>query len=86
MPIAIAAPSTAPGPTAPAVLAILSKHLNQPAAQLAQGISYDDPDARLDIQDVLRQVDWFKAHGMLPATADGAAMIDKRYATPLLGE
>ena len=74
------------GPTAPAVLAILAKHLNQPAAQLVQGISYDDPDARLDVKDVLRQVVWFKAHGMLPADADGAAMIDKRYALPLQGE
>jgi len=71
------------GPTAPAMLAILAKHLNQPEDQLAQGISYDDPDARLDVKDVLRQVDWFKQHNMLPADADGAAMIDKRYVIPL---
>jgi NitT/TauT family transport system substrate-binding protein len=71
------------GSTAPAVLAILAQHLNQPAPQLAQGISYDDPEARLDVKDVLRQVEWFKAHGMLPADSDGAAMIDKRYALPL---
>ncbi|HUZ74481.1 MAG TPA: ABC transporter substrate-binding protein [Stellaceae bacterium] len=74
------------GPTAPAVLAILAKHLNQPVAQLVQGISYDDPDARLDVKDVLRQVAWFKAHGMLPADADGMSMIDKRYAVPLQGK
>jgi NitT/TauT family transport system substrate-binding protein len=73
------------GPTAPEVLAILAKHLNQPAAQLAQGISFDDPDARLDVSDVLRQVKWFKAHGMLPADADGAAMIDQRYVEPYQG-
>jgi NitT/TauT family transport system substrate-binding protein len=71
--------------TAPAVLAILAKHLNQPVDQLAQGISYDDPDARLDVQDVLRQVDWFKKHNMLPADADGAAMIDQRYVLPYVG-
>jgi NitT/TauT family transport system substrate-binding protein len=73
------------GPTAPAVLAILAKHLDQPAAQLDQGISYDDPDARLDVKDVLHQVEWFKAQHMLPANADGAAMIDKRYTVPLEG-
>jgi NitT/TauT family transport system substrate-binding protein len=73
------------GPTAPAVLAILAKHLNQPVDQLAQGISYDDPDARLDEKDVLRQVEWFKAHNMLPADADGAAMIDQRYVLPFVG-
>jgi len=73
------------GPTAPAILAIMSKHLNQPPAQLAQGISYDDPDAKLDVKDVLHQIEWFKKQGMLPADADGAAMIDKRYAVPLGG-
>ena len=73
------------GPTAPAVLAILEKHLNQSAQQLEDGISYDDPDAKLDVKDVLHQIDWFKKEKMLPANADGAAMIDKRYAAPLEG-
>lgn len=73
------------GPTAPAILAIMEKHLNQPAAQLADGISYDDPDAKLDVKDVLHQIEWFKSQGMLPADADGNAMIDKRYAVPLTG-
>jgi NitT/TauT family transport system substrate-binding protein len=71
------------GPTAEATLAIIAKGLNQPAATLAQGISFDDPDCRLDVQDVLRQVAWFKSQGMLPADADGLAMIDKRYVVPL---
>ena len=71
------------GPTAPAILALLAKYLDQPAAQLAQGIAYDDPDAKLDIKDILHQVEWFKAQGMVPADANGADMIDKRYALPL---
>ncbi len=71
------------GPTAAAILAIIAKHLDQPAAQLAQGISYVDPEARVDVPDVLRQVAWFKSQKMLPADADGAAMIDKRYVVPL---
>ncbi|HXQ53684.1 MAG TPA: ABC transporter substrate-binding protein [Stellaceae bacterium] len=72
------------GPTAETTLALIAKHLNQPAAILAQGISYVDPDARLDVQDVLRQVAWFKSQRMLPADADGTAMIDKRYIVPLV--
>jgi NitT/TauT family transport system substrate-binding protein len=71
------------GPTADAILAIIAKHLNQPAAQLAQGISFVDPEARVDVQDVLHQIAWFKSQGMLPADADGAAMIDNRYVVPL---
>jgi len=71
------------GPTAPAILAIMSKALNQSAEQLQQGISYDDPDAKLDVKDVLHQIKWFKEQNMLPADADGEKMIDKRYAVPL---
>ena len=73
------------GPTAPAILAIMSKYLNQPPEQLAQGISFDDPDAKLDIKDVLHQIEWFKAQVMLPADADGMKMLDMRYVIPLAG-
>jgi len=72
------------GPTAAATLAILAKHLNQPAAQLSQGISFDDPEARLDVEDVMHQIAWFKSQKMLPADADGAKMIDRRYVVPLV--
>ncbi|MGH7091531.1 MAG: hypothetical protein ACREFQ_21785 [Stellaceae bacterium] len=44
------------GPAAAEVLAIIARHLHQPAAQLQQGISYVDPEQRLDIADVERQV------------------------------
>lgn len=71
------------GPTAPAILAIMSKALNQSTAQLDQAISYDDPDAKLDVKDVLHQIAWFKSQGMLPADADGNKMIDRRYVVPL---
>jgi NitT/TauT family transport system substrate-binding protein len=71
------------GPTAPAILAILSKHLSQPVEQLDQAISYDDPDAKLDVKDVMRQIAWFKEQGMLPADADGEKMLDRRYVVPL---
>ncbi|HWE75108.1 MAG TPA: ABC transporter substrate-binding protein [Stellaceae bacterium] len=70
-------------PGAPAVLAIMSKALNQSTEQLDQAISYDDPDAKLDIKDVHHQIEWFKAQQMLPADADADKMIDKRYAVPL---
>jgi NitT/TauT family transport system substrate-binding protein len=71
------------GPTAPAILAIMSKALNQSAEQLGQGISFVDPDAKLDFKDVRHQIVWFKEQGMLPGDADADKMIDKRYAVPL---
>ena len=71
------------GPTAPAILAILAKNLDQPVSQLEQSIGYVDPDARLDIKDVRRQVEWFKAQHMIPDDANSAGMIDLRYVRPL---
>jgi NitT/TauT family transport system substrate-binding protein len=71
------------GPTAPAILAIMSKALSQSTEQLDQGISYDDPDAKLDMNDVRHQIAWFKEQNMIPADADADKMIDKRYAVPL---
>jgi NitT/TauT family transport system substrate-binding protein len=73
------------GPTTAAMLALVAKATHQSVDQLKLAIPYVDADARLDVKDVLRQVAWFKAHGMLPADADGAAMIDTRYALPLQG-
>jgi NitT/TauT family transport system substrate-binding protein len=73
------------GLSAGATIAILAKYLDQPAAQVAQAIGFVDPEARLDVADVLHQVEWFKTQRMLPADAKGAAMIDQRYVVPLQG-
>jgi NitT/TauT family transport system substrate-binding protein len=71
------------GPTAPAILAILSKHLSQSAEQLDSGISYDDPDAKLDVKDVQHQIAWFKEQNMLPGDANAEKMLDKHFVVPL---
>lgn len=70
-------------PTAPAVLAIVAKYLNQPESLVAQGIAYIDRDARVDTMDVLHQIAWFKAQGMVKGATDGAELIDKRYVVPI---
>ena len=73
------------GPTAPAILSIVAKNLDQTPAQVSLAAGYVDPDAKLDVKDVLHQVAWFKAQGMIPADANGPDMIDKRYVAPLAG-
>jgi NitT/TauT family transport system substrate-binding protein len=70
-------------PSAPAVLAIVAKYLNQPEGLVTQGIAYIDRDARVDTLDVLHQIAWFKAQGMVKGTSDGAELIDKRYVVPI---
>jgi NitT/TauT family transport system substrate-binding protein len=71
------------GPTAPEVLAIISKYTQQPVAQIERALAYVDADARLDVKDVLRQIAWYKSEGMIKGEVDGDKIIDKRYVVPL---
>ena len=73
----------AEGPAAPEFLAIMGKYLNQSAAEARLGVGYFDPDARLDVKDVLHQIAWFKAQGMLKLDGSGEEIIDQRYVVPL---
>ena len=40
---------------------------------------YIDPQARLDVADVARQVDWFKAQGLVAADVDPKAIVDTSF-------
>jgi NitT/TauT family transport system substrate-binding protein len=71
------------GPTAAAILGILAKYVTVPPDQLAASVSYIDADARLDVQDVLHQVAWYKAQNLLKADIDAKALIDRRYVVAL---
>ena len=71
------------GPQAQEFLAIMGKYLNQTPDQARLGVGYFDPQARIDVKDVLHQIAWFKEQGMLKLDGDGADIIDTRYAVPL---
>jgi NitT/TauT family transport system substrate-binding protein len=71
------------GPTAPAILAILGKYTGQPLAAVAHAIPYTDPEGRLDVTDVLRQVEWYKSQGAVKGAVGAEAMIDQRYVIPV---
>lgn len=73
------------GPTAPDTLAILSTLVDLPPAQLENVIPFVDRDARLDVTDVLRQIAWYQAQGMVKPGI-GGEIIDRRYAVPLPAE
>jgi NitT/TauT family transport system substrate-binding protein len=68
------------GPTAPEVLAIISKYVGQSPEQIRPAIAYVNPDAKLDIKDLQHQIDWYVAQGMLKNHIDVDSVIDKRYA------
>lgn len=69
--------------TAPAIIAILAKALGQPPALVSSGVQYVDADARLDIEDVMRQIAWYRAQGLLKTEIDPAQFIDRRYVRAL---
>ena len=71
------------GPTAPEILAIIAKYTGQPVEQIEPAHPYIDAEARLDVKDVLRQIEWYKSQGLVKAPVDGDAIIDKRYVKPL---
>jgi NitT/TauT family transport system substrate-binding protein len=71
------------GPTAPEVLAIIAKYVDQPPEVAREGVGYVDREARLDVADVLHQIGWYKSQGMLKGNVDIEALIDKHYVMPL---
>jgi NitT/TauT family transport system substrate-binding protein len=71
------------GPTAPEILAILSKQLGQPPAQVARAIAYVDRDGRVDVKDLNHQVAFLRAQGLIKGAVDLDAIVDKRYVVPL---
>ena len=62
---------------------ILAKHTGQTPEVIDQGLGYMDAEARLDVPDVLKQVAWYRAQGMVKNDFDAAGIIDKRYVVPL---
>lgn len=74
------------GAAAADTLAIESKYLGQSPEILKSGVAYYDPDLRLDVHDILHQIDWYKSQGFVKSQVDGSAMIDKRSAVSLTEE
>ena len=71
------------GPTAAATVALIAKYVEQSPAQVRAGIAYIDPQLRVNVADVLRQIGWYTAQGMLKSDVDGSQIIDRRYVVPL---
>ena len=69
--------------SAPEILEILAKYTGQSPDILKLGLGYMDREARLDVKDVLHQIAWYRAQGMLKGDFDAASVMDKRYVVPL---
>jgi NitT/TauT family transport system substrate-binding protein len=68
--------------SAPEILAIMSKYLNQTPEQIRPSIGFVDAEARLDVKDIHRQVRWLEAQGLVKSKVDADAIIASRYILP----
>jgi NitT/TauT family transport system substrate-binding protein len=73
------------GPTAPEVVAIIQKYVKLTAAQIEATIGYADPDLRIDMKDLQRQLDWYHSQGMLKENVKASDIVDSRFAMALPG-
>ena len=65
------------------MLAIVAKGTGQKLEDTARGLPYIDAKGRLDVANVIRQYEWYKAQGMIKGAAAPATIIDKRYVVTL---
>ena len=73
-------------PTAPEVLAVISKYVGQNPEQLKRAVPYIEREARLDFKDIRHQIAWYQSQGMLKENVDADQVLDKRYAVPIPGK
>jgi NitT/TauT family transport system substrate-binding protein len=50
--------------------------------KILDGVGYYDEGGALDVKDVLAQIAWFKAQGLVKGDADPASMLDTRFMPP----
>jgi NitT/TauT family transport system substrate-binding protein len=66
-------------PSAPELIALMAKGLNQKPEVIVQGLNYVEPEARVNLGDIQRMLDWYEAQGMQKIHIDAKNIIDMRY-------
>ena len=74
------------GPTAAAILEVISKQLEEPAARLDDEVPYIDPQMRIDLADIDHQVAWYTEHHMIKVPVTGKQVVDLRYARTMTSD
>jgi len=61
------------------LLEIIAKYTGQSPAQLRDGIPYVDPEARLLVDDIYRQVAWYQSQGLVDRSVEARAILDLSF-------
>ena len=67
------------GPTRDELLSILAKYTEQKPEQILLGIPYIDPQARLLVDDVYRQVKWYQGQGVVDRDVEPKKFLDLSF-------
>jgi NitT/TauT family transport system substrate-binding protein len=68
-----------PGPNYDEMIGILSSALKQPPALVASGLPFIDPEGRLDVGDIYKQVAFWQSTGQVSRDADAKSFIDLSF-------
>jgi NitT/TauT family transport system substrate-binding protein len=68
-----------PGPGYDELLAILATAVKQPPALVASGLPYVDPQGRLDVGDIYKQVQLWQGQGQVARDADPKTFVDLTF-------
>ena len=68
-----------PGPNYDEMIGILSNALKQPPALVAAGLPFVDPEGRLDVGDIYKQVAFWQSSGQVAKDADPKSFIDLSF-------
>ncbi len=71
------------GPTAPAMLDLLSKFTGMETGTIDRATPYVDAQGRVDVKDISEQIAWYTAQGLIKVPVNADELIDKRYAIAL---
>jgi hypothetical protein len=68
-----------PGPNYDEMIGILSGALKQSPALVASGLPFIDPEGRLDVGDIYKQVAFWQSTGQVSRDADPKSFIDLSF-------
>lgn len=61
------------------LLGVVARYTGAQPAAIARSLAYIDPDARVDVEDLIQQQEWYKAQGMLSRVVDPAEFVDPSF-------
>ena len=71
------------GPTASEVTAILAKYTSLTPEQVRASLAHVDAEERVDVKDIIHQVEWFKSQKMVKEDVKPAAVMDSSLVVPM---